>query len=325
MLDNAIGRTIASTREGSNAHSERMRGAFANAGQPAHSHARMGVPGRHRRIASDMAWGKVDHGGRSGSAAWRPLRVRQSEPRGGDRMRSSMTTKRRKPSAVLFDFYNTLVRRVGFDAQVGITALLRLAERPSSISIDDVLARNSALEDRLSDVWDASDVWSTAQQFQRLLFDGLGVHFDVAPGEVERCFFKAAMAFERTEGIHRCLSGLRSRGLRLGVVSNHNCIGETLRSALSQLEIDDPFEFVVSSADYGIGKPNPLIFEAAVARLGVESSATWFVGDNLVNDIAGANKAGLFSVWYNPQRNESGHIEPDATIGNWAELEELIE
>ena len=236
-----------------------------------------------------------------------------------------MIVMRKKPSAILFDFFNTIVRRVNFDPEEGMRALLRLAKNSSSISIHEVLARNTALEERLCEVWDASDIWSTSQQFHRLLFDGLGVSFDATPDELERCFFETAMEFERTEGIQRCLSGLRSRGLRLGVVSNHDCTGESLRSALGRLEIAEPFEFVVSSADYGIGKPHPLIFETAVAKLGAESSTTWFVGDSLESDIAGANEVGLFSVWYNPDENDGGHIEPDATIGSWEELEELFE
>ena len=134
------------------------------------------------------------------------------------------------------------------------------------------------------------------------------------------------MGFERTEGVHRCLANLRSRGLQLAVVSNHNCTGETLRSALDELEIGDLFELVVSSADYGLGKPDPFIFEAAVGRLGAKKSTTWFVGDNLLNDIAGANQAGLFSVWYNPQGSEgSSHIQPNATVENWDDLEQLVE
>ena len=232
---------------------------------------------------------------------------------------------RTRPSAVLFDFFNTIVKRVNFDPEAGISALLKLARVPSSISIHDVSVRMATLEDQLSKVWDASDVWSTWQQFQRLLFHGLGVETDAKSVDLERCFFEAAMEFERTEGIQRCLWALRSRGLRLGVVSNHDCTGETLRSVLTRLEIADPFEFVVSSADYGIGKPHPLIFETAVAKLGVERSATWFVGDNLENDIAGANEAGLFSVWYSPNENESGRIEPNATISSWLEFEELIQ
>ena len=236
-----------------------------------------------------------------------------------------MTITRRKPSAVLFDFFNTIVRRVNFDPEEGFSALLKLAKKPCSVSIHEVLVRNTTLEDGLTEVWDASGVWSMSRQYQRLLFDGLGISFDTTPDELERCFIEAAMEFERAEGIQRCLSGLRSRGLRLGVVANHDCTGESLRSVLSRLEIADPFEFVVSSADYGIGKPHPFIFETAVAKLGVERSTTWFVGDNLTNDIAGANEAGLFSVWYNSDGNESGRIEPNATIRNWEEFEQLIE
>ncbi len=249
----------------------------------------------------------------------------RGETTNGDQNIWSTRITSRRPNAVLFDFFNTIVRRVNFDPEAEIGALLKLAKHPSSISMHEVLARSTALEERLNKVWQTSDVWSTSQQFQRLLFDGLGISFDAAPDELERRFFEAAMEFEQTEGIQQCLLRLRSRGLRLGVVSNHNCTGETLRSALVYLKIADPFEFVVSSADYGIGKPHRLIFETAVAKLGVERSTAWFVGDNLKHDIAGANEAGLFSVWYNPGASESGRIEANATIRSWKEFEELIE
>ena len=134
-----------------------------------------------------------------------------------------------QPQAILFDYFNTVVRRVRFEGKLGLEALLKLAELPSSITIDDVMARAATLEARLGEVWESSDVWSTAQQYQRLLFDGLGVKFQATPEELEKCHFVAAMGFERTEGVHRCLANLRSRGLRLAVVSNHVCTGETLR------------------------------------------------------------------------------------------------
>ncbi|MEM7127528.1 MAG: HAD family hydrolase [Chloroflexota bacterium] len=232
---------------------------------------------------------------------------------------------RRKPDAILFDLHNTIVRRVTFDTEMGIRAILKLAKKPSTISIDEVLGRYTMLDNRLSPVWKSSAVWSMEQQFHRLLFDGLDVSFDATPDKLEQCFFEAATAFERIEGIQNCLPTLRSRGIRLGVVSNEIFSGKILRSALERLEIATPFEFVVSSADYGIGKPHPLIFETAVAKLGTKSTATWFVGDNLKADIAGANEAGLFSVWYNPDEKESGRIEPGATVRSWKEFEALIE
>ncbi|MEM7535499.1 MAG: HAD family hydrolase [Chloroflexota bacterium] len=231
----------------------------------------------------------------------------------------------RKPDAILFDLYNTIVRRVTFEPETGIRSLLKLAKQPSSISIDDALVRNATLVTQLNPVWETSAIWSMEQQFHRLLFDGLGISFDATPDELERCFFEAAVAIEPTEGIQQCLSKLRARGIRLGVVSNDVFTGTLLHSALGRLEIADPFEFVVSSADYGIGKPHPIIFETAVAKLGVERATTWFVGDNLKADIAGANEVGLFSVWYNPDDKKRGYIEPGVTIRSWAEFEVLIE
>ena len=69
---------------------------------------------------------------------------------------------------------------------------------------------------------------------------------------------------------------------------------------------------------------DPLIFQTAVAKLGADPPATWFVGDNLTNDIAGANGAGLFSVWYNPDGRANGDIEPDAMVGSWEEFGQLV-
>lgn len=231
----------------------------------------------------------------------------------------------KKPGAVLFDFHNTIVKRVTFDPEMGIRALLKLAKKPSSISIQEALVRYATLDSQLSAVWKTSDVWSTEQQFHKLLFDGLGISFEVTPDELEQCFFEAATAFEPMEGIQTCLSRLHAYGIRLGVVSNEIFSGASLQLVLGRLGIADPFEFVVSSADYGIGKPHPLIFEAAVAKIGVEHSMVWFVGDSLKADIAGANEAGLFSVWYNPNENNSGDIAPNARVRSWKEFMELIE
>ena len=64
--------------------------------------------------------------------------------------------------------------------------------------------------------------------------------------------------------------------------------------------------------------------ETTVAKLGVDSATTWFVGDNSKADIVGANAAGLFSVWYNPDAIENGGIEPGATLRSRDEFEKLV-
>ena len=54
---------------------------------------------------------------------------------------------------------------------------------------------------------------------------------------------------------------------------------------------------VLISEREGVRKPNPEIFRRAVARLGVEVSQTWFIGDNPDDDVAGAIAVGLRTFW----------------------------
>ena len=233
-----------------------------------------------------------------------------------------MTTR---PTAVLFDFANTLAQSAEFDARAGNSALLGLAKQPCSVSVDEVLAEVPILEEALREVIDSSEIEFTAQQFNRLLFDGLGVSFDARPDELELCLWKAAIEYSAIAGVVECLADLQARGIRMGVVSNYPFSGRTITWELNRLGILNRFEFVLSSADCGVRKPHDLIFKRAIARLGVEDSKIWFVGDTLETDIVGANAAGLFSVWYSPDGGESDEAKPGATIMNLTEIADLIE
>ena len=64
------------------------------------------------------------------------------------------------------------------------------------------------------------------------------------------------------------------------------------QSALSAL-----VDAVLISEREGVRKPNPEIFRRAVARLRVEVSQTWFIGDNPDDDVAGAVAGGLRTFW----------------------------
>ena len=66
---------------------------------------------------------------------------------------------------------------------------------------------------------------------------------------------------------------------------------------IAQLGLTDLFDAVFVSQREGIRKPNPEIFRRALARIGVEASEAWFVGDNAEDDIAGAVSAGLRTFW----------------------------
>ena len=128
------------------------------------------------------------------------------------------------------------------------------------------------------------------------------------------------------------LEDLRCRRcLRLGLVSNS---GDTLevRHLLHKLGLEAFFEQVLISAELGIRKPNPAIFQLALDFFKVPASQAVMVGDTLGADILGAQNAGIFSIWI-PRRSlnrpdtlaHAGTILPNATITDLSELGSLLD
>ena len=91
---------------------------------------------------------------------------------------------------------------------------------------------------------------------------------------------------------------LKARGFRTAILSNlPRVLGEELRATPGFL---DPFERVVFSYELGLLKPEPGIYEAAIAGLGVAPNRALFLDDRPEN-VAGARAAGLeaevFQSW----------------------------
>jgi 2-haloacid dehalogenase/putative hydrolase of the HAD superfamily len=62
------------------------------------------------------------------------------------------------------------------------------------------------------------------------------------------------------------------------------------------------FDAVVCSERVGGYKPNPAMFRHGLDALGLEPHEVMHVGDSLRADVAGANAAGIRSVWVNRRR-----------------------
>jgi len=74
------------------------------------------------------------------------------------------------------------------------------------------------------------------------------------------------------------LSRLRQEGYRMGVCSNS--IGESLRLMVQQSGLHEYFEVLISNEDVPRPKPDPEIYRAAMARLGVTPVETIIVEDS---------------------------------------------
>ena len=89
------------------------------------------------------------------------------------------------------------------------------------------------------------------------------------------------------------LEALRSRGLRLTVVSNAN---GTLCRHFDRLGLTASFGCVLDSCDIQVEKPDPRIFRIALERSGARAETTIHVGDLYHVDVVGARRAGIRPV-----------------------------
>lgn len=100
------------------------------------------------------------------------------------------------------------------------------------------------------------------------------------------------------------LAGLRSRGLRLGVVSD--CSDELVRM-WPELPVADRVDATVFSSEVGRRKPDPLMYRLACDRLGVSAGECVYVGDGGSGELTGASRFGMRAVLLADEHWSVGH------------------
>ncbi|MBA1198347.1 HAD-IA family hydrolase [Pseudomonas plecoglossicida] len=149
------------------------------------------------------------------------------------------------------------------------------------------------------------DVGYSDQQAQQLANEGFEV------------FLHARHQVEVFPEVQPVLEILRQR-YTLGVVTNGN-------ADVARIGLADYFKFALCAEDLGIGKPDPAPFLEALKRGDAPAEAAVHVGDHPGDDIAGAQRAGLRAVWFNPQGKAwAGDKAPDAQIQRLSQLPEVL-
>ena len=116
------------------------------------------------------------------------------------------------------------------------------------------------------------------------------------------------------------LEALRGR-CRLGMLTNG--APRVQREKIEAVGIEEYFDAVIVSGEVGIGKPSVEVFDIALQRLGAAArpGESVMIGNGLRSDIAGANAAGIRSIWVNRSgARADDDIRPDAEIANLNEL-----
>jgi 2-haloalkanoic acid dehalogenase type II len=131
------------------------------------------------------------------------------------------------------------------------------------------------------------------ETLQRLHAECAGVFLAELGADIDPVAFApvylAALVFEPVPGAVEALERARRAGIPLAVVSNWDA---RLPEILRRLGVDRLFETIVTSAEAAAAKPDPRIFELALARLRVAPEQVLHVGDDPW-DEEGARRAGL--------------------------------
>ncbi|MGV7221440.1 MAG: HAD-IA family hydrolase [Nitrospinales bacterium] len=110
------------------------------------------------------------------------------------------------------------------------------------------------------------------------------------------------------------LQHLKSRGVKLGVVSNWD---SRLPQILGSMELAQYFDFILASTVIGSAKPDSFIFEEAIRLSGFSPGEACHIGDEIKADYHGARQVGIDSIIID--RKET-HQKDIVTIKSFNEL-----
>jgi putative hydrolase of the HAD superfamily len=188
--------------------------------------------------------------------------------------------------AVTVDGFGTLVRLVDPVPTLAGALLERSIERSAGVVRDAFAAEVAYYRPNAVAGYDPASLAALRLDCTRVFLDAAGAALDPA-AFVDS--FMSAIVFEPMPGAIGSLVELRARGLELAVVSNWD-VG--LAEHLGRIGVAPLFSAIVTSAEAGAAKPDPVVFRLALERIGVEPGRALHVGDE-PEDEEGARAAGM--------------------------------
>lgn len=125
-------------------------------------------------------------------------------------------------------------------------------------------------------------------------------------------------------GLESALRDLRESGIKLGIGTNMTSVMQFRK--LEALGVLPLFDFIVSSEEAGSEKPDSSLFLMCCEKAGSRPEECAYIGDNLKNDVMGAEKAGLRGIWFDPVKAplSDGAPLPVDHIGRQVAAEDVL-
>jgi putative hydrolase of the HAD superfamily len=124
------------------------------------------------------------------------------------------------------------------------------------------------------------------------------------------------------------LAELRDAGFITGIITNG--IEQLQLSKIQRLKLDEEVDHVVVSAQARAHKPRKEVFDLALERAAVKPAQAWQIGDHATNDVAGAIRAGMSGVFFDPEGTRRAtafsklEVEPTHVISSLPQVIQLL-
>ena len=209
-----------------------------------------------------------------------------------------------------FDCYGTLV-----DWNGGIRAELEKlfgAERA-----DELLARYHELEPKIQ----AGSPGSSYREVLTIVLERLAAENGLTLPEGETSTLARSLpSWPVFEDVHPGLTGARSRGWRLGILSNTD--RDLIDASIEAIGV--PFETAIVAGEIGSYKPAHRHWEVFYEQTGADPARHVHVAQSLYHDIAPAAELGIPSIWIN-RLEEAVDPRPARTLPSLAGLADALD
>lgn len=122
---------------------------------------------------------------------------------------------------------------------------------------------------------------------------------DCSMEELEEYFSYGFSNDTLVDSIIDYLDYLKSKKLKLIVLSNTFLSSKEIKRRLDNLGISKYFDEIIASSDYLVRKPSKLFFEVGLKKIGLKNNEVLYVGNSYTFDVEGCNNSLINIIFYN--------------------------
>lgn len=231
--------------------------------------------------------------------------------------------------AVLFDLYDTVLKNESFDFVRGVAYV-----HEHYLSDTCTFEEFKAYTDTFLPLYHQRHVDHSEVHFVKdelpLWFSHFGKMMPEDVDDLEYAIMSAMQCGGILDDVRCVLEELQARGIPAYILSNTIFSTQATKRHLTHHGILSYFEEVYASAEFGVRKPSPRFFDAAIADIlrrhsNLTKEDLLFVGNDYMTDAHGGVAAGIDTVWYNVEDAANEDDLDVAVVEDFKDILNLIE